>query len=148
MKQSIVTILLFMLLSSCELIVIGDKNPRKEIVIYSQTSSIGAVHLFKKELDNDNVPAASIILANPMGRRFLPLEQFQMYYDIDRIRRSFDQKQITNIETDTLSNISFSHDVELEYVYHLSIITQQIDSSWYIIKFDDYLDIPDTNIEP
>ncbi len=130
-----------LLLTSCELIVIGEKNPKTTIIVYDQTSSIGAVQLFKRELDNENIPAAATILANPEGRKFLPAESYEMYFDIDRIKRAISQKEITAILTDTISQYSYKHKVELNYVDDVEITTTQIDTNWYIIEFKDFIDI-------
>jgi hypothetical protein len=141
MAYRILAILSLIFFTSCELIVIGEKNPAPKVIVYDQTSSVGTFFLFKTELDNGNVPAATSLLASPEGRKFMPYEHYELYYDIDRIKRSIAEKKVTEIKTDTITTISFKHQIELDYVSKVHVTTVEIDSLWYIIKFDDFIEV-------
>lgn len=135
--------LIFLFLTGCELIVIGEKNPKPKVILYNQESSVGTIYLFKTELDNGNVPAATSLLASPTGRKFLPYEHYEIYFDIDRIKRTISDRKITEIRTDTISAASLKHVVELDYTDSVSITTAEIDSLWYIITFDNFIEPED-----
>lgn len=134
----IIMIVLFTL-TSCELFVIGSDAPTKTIVEVDQESPLGAVYLFKTELDSNNVPAAAQVLASPNGTTYLAIERYEWYFELSRLRRIIDNKPITRFVTDTISNNSLVVDVEFDYIDYVTFTTSKIDDGWYIVNFKDSL---------
>lgn len=121
-------------LSSCELIVIG--SPSKPVVNIDQNTPIGAVLLFKTELDSSNVPAATQILAKKTGVKYLAFEKYELYYEIARIGRIISQKSITKISKDSLSQSNYRVNMELEYLRDVRFDTRMINDQWYITEYE------------
>jgi hypothetical protein len=146
MKKSIL-ILFVVLLGSCELIVIGTPSYGPRIVEIDQKSSIGAVYLFKAELDSNNIPAASQILANPDGRFYLAFEKYEMYYDIHRLQRILNNKSITNIFVDSLSSNKKKYKFEFNYLDTMAFTTRKINEDWYITDISNWNEITSNQIK-
>jgi len=122
-----------MMLTSCELIVIGSKKaPPIEI---NQNSALGAIYLFKTELDSNNVPAATQILADPKGNVYLAFEKYEMYDEIARIGRIISHKPITSVKTDSLTATSYRINMEFDYIKAISFTTAKIQNNWYIVDY-------------
>lgn len=121
---------------SCELIVIGEKKQKKEYIRVSQDNSLGAVILFKMELDSNNVPAAASMYAHPNGKRYLALEQYENYPEFARLGRVLNYNRITSIKTDTLNSESMNFRVEFDYLRWFTFVTRKIDENWYIVSYD------------
>ncbi len=133
--NKVFAIIFLIAFSGCEVFVIGTKHKQKELVDYNQKTPIGAVYLFKTELDSNNIPAATHILANPKGERYLAIEQYEMYDEIARINRLISLKPITAFTMDTLPDNSFRIDVEFDYLKSMGFTTQKIDDYWYIVAY-------------
>lgn len=123
-------------LTGCELIVIGS-GPATPVVHVNRETAVGAVYVFKSELDSSNSRGAARAMARPGGAPILALDKYEMFYELDRIGRLIGDKEITRVLTDTLSNVSQRVDVEFEYLSSFVFTTEKIDDSWYIV---DYLD--------
>lgn len=117
-------------LSGCELFTFGSK--RAPVIEISQKSSIGAVLLFKAELDSNNTAAATEILAGKDGTKLLAVEKYEMSDEIARISRIITRKPITRMKTDTLAPDSHRILLELDYLKHITFSTAKIKSQWYI----------------
>lgn len=130
----LLSILLSFLGGACELIVIGSNIPKPKVIDIDQNSSVGAVYLFKTELDNGNIPAATNIIADANGKLLLPVAHYEMYFNINRMKRLLRNKPITGFQTDTLSNNYHKLSIEFDYTEYMNIHTQKIDGNWYIIK--------------
>lgn len=135
MTKAILITMLAISLTSCELIVIGTKK-REPVIDIAQTSAIGAVYLFKTELDSNNVPAATQVLARPDGSYYLAIEQYYQYFEIARIGRLLRQEPITRLKADTLSEDNVKVSVEFNYLKNFTFTTSRIDSNWYIVSYE------------
>lgn len=124
------------ILVACELVVIGSKVKKKEVVKIDRTSSMGAIYLFKSELDSGNIYAATSILADSAGNPFRPIEQYERYYDMGRMKRIVSNKNITDIKADTISEKNHFYSLELNYLNKISFMTEKLDTIWYIIKYE------------
>ena len=133
MTKAISIVTFIFILSSCELIVIGSKKAKP--VEINQQSPLGAVYLFKTELDSNNVPAATRILASPNGGLYLALEKYEMYDEIARVGRIIGQKPITDVNSDSLTNTSYRIHLEIDYLKQFSFTTTKIMDHWYIIDY-------------
>jgi hypothetical protein len=129
-----VLLLLVMVLTGCELIIIGNERKPKPIDV-NQKSAIGAVLLFKLELDSNNIPAATGILASPQGRRFLAIEKYELYDEVARLGRKIANRNVTSLKTDTLSGSTYNIVLELNYSKSLSFTTSKINDNWYIVAY-------------
>ncbi|MFP4368038.1 MAG: hypothetical protein ACLFR2_00505 [Candidatus Kapaibacterium sp.] len=137
MIRIILYIIFLAILNSCELIVIGTKYSKQEIFNIDQTSAIGTVYLFKTELDSNNISAATQLLADSAGYKYLAIEKYEMRYEIARVKRLIGDMPITLVRTDTLTNHSQKINVEFDYLKRMSFRTEMIDSAWYIVSYDE-----------
>jgi hypothetical protein len=128
------TFLLF-ICTSCEIITIGTK--REPIIDINQNSPIGAIYLFKTELDSNNIHAATQILASPTGGLYLALERYEMYEEIARLRRLIGKRAITLIKLDTLTPTNYRINIELDYIRNFTFTTARINDYWYIINYEE-----------
>jgi len=133
LKKAISILTCIIILTGCELIVIGSKKEKP--IDIDQASPLGAVYLFKTELDSNNVPAATRILASPNGGMYLALEKYEMYDEIARIGRIIGQKPITQVNTDSLTNTSYRIHLEVDYLKYFSFTTSLIRDNWYITNY-------------
>lgn len=136
MKYIILILLIF--LSSCELIVIGNKPIDLKPIIIKRDNPVGAVLLFKSELENNNVLAASEFIANPNGHRLKATEKLELYDDLPRFVNQIPKGEITNIlETLQEQNI-INVKIEFDYITYLECSTKKIDSLYFILNYRIY----------
>ncbi len=133
--NKIFVIFTVLLISGCEVFVIGAKEQKREVIDYNQKTPLGAVYLFKTELDSNNIPAATQILANPKGEKYLAIEQYEMYDEIARINRLIALKPITSYKLDTLPDNQMRINIELDYLKYMGFTTRKIDDYWYIVGY-------------
>lgn len=136
-KQALIFIFLLSF-SGCELVTIGEKNPKPRTEkAFNQNSSFGAVYLFITELDSNNIPAATVILADSTGKTFTAVDQYEMYYDIARLKRKITNRPITEVWCDTLDKNLFRYKVELDYIKTISFTAQRVNNKWFITNYKD-----------
>ena len=80
------------LCSSCELIVIGEKQRYEPVFDYNKNTPFGIVMRFKMQLDSNNEKYASLLLASPYGKKYNAYERYELQSEIARFKR-----QIINI---------------------------------------------------
>lgn len=136
MKKYAIILILSLILSSCELIVISSK--KQETIPIDRNSALGAVLLFKTELDSSNVPAATQILAKEDGKIYLAFEKYELYDEIARIGRILNSKSVTNYQSDTLTPEKLRIDVEFDYINSMTFTTARIDSLWFIVDYKEH----------
>lgn len=130
----ITTILLVLLMTSCELFVIGHKIPPKEVIDLTQESAIGGAMLFTTELQLENVPGAAQLLSDNEGR-YNATRQQEQYYNLSRLTRILNDRKVTRIIADTLSVELHNVKLEFDYVKEFAFSMRQIDSLWYVMDF-------------
>ncbi len=136
MNKILVTIIILSFaLTSCELYVIGNNVPKP--IPINQSSSISVIYLFKTELDSNNIRGASQVLARPNGNYYLAIEKYEMFLEIDRIKRILANKSITDFRTDTLSPDIHRVIVQFDYITIVDFKTQKIDDNWYIVDYSE-----------
>lgn len=123
-------------INSCELIVIGKKPGEQKPTHYNRYTPTGSVVLFKTELDSNNVPAATDILASKDGKKLLALSRYEIEYEIERVRRVISKRTITNIIKDTISPHNIKVTLELDYYRYVSFNTSEINKLWYITNYE------------
>lgn len=138
MKKAVALILLFVGLSGCELWVIGSAPMEKAIEV-NQQSSIGAIYLFKAELDSNNLRGASEVLAQPTGDFYLAIEKYEMFEEIQRLARIIGHKEITDFKTDTLTETNHRITVNFDYITEVSFTASKISDNWYITFFQEQM---------
>jgi len=129
--QLIAFLSLSLVLNACEVFRIGAE-PKPVPLKADQNSPFGAVYLFKSELDTNNAPAATQILAKPKGEKYLAIEKVEMYDEVARIGRLFNKMPITNISTNIISGSQQSLKVEFDYFKTITFSTVKIGEDWYI----------------
>lgn len=129
-------ILISFLIVSCEIITIGSPNSApKEVINYNQNSSLGALYLFKTELDSNNISAAAQILAGLDGEILLAFEKYELYFDVDRIKRKIALKPITKLNRDTLNDNRMIYIIEFDYLTKVTFTTEKISDYWFITEY-------------
>lgn len=136
MNKAIYIFCILMLASSCELFVIkAPYRQRAQQVEISQRSPLGVVYLFKTELDSNNIFAALSLLATDQGQRYFAYERFEKKYEISRVKRFLQDKQITDVRTDTLSDAKYNFNIELNWTKQMQFSAVKIKDSWYISSY-------------
>lgn len=133
----ILYIIFILILSACELIVIGEKPKAVEpqVIIIDRTNPIGAVLLFKSELDSNNIPAATEFLATPTGHKILAVNKIDFYYELPMLKNKLKNLEISNIYEDNLDDNLTRVNIEFGYIRNLICDTKKIDSLYYIINY-------------
>lgn len=127
---------LSLLLSACEVFRIGAE-PKPVPLKADQNSPFGAVYLFKSELDTNNAPAATQILAKGKGEKYLAIEKVEMYDEVARIGRLFNKMPITNVSTNVISSSEQSLQVEFDYFTTMTFSTVKIGENWFISEISE-----------
>ena len=123
--------LFVILLAGCDLFTVGSRKP--QMLEISQRSSMGAVYLFKAELDSNNASAATEILARSNGNPLLAIEKYELFDEMSRIGRLIAKKPITLTRTDTLSTTMQRDKIEFDYLKNITFTTQKIADAWFIV---------------
>ncbi len=127
------------IIAGCELIRI--ESTRSEPVInIDQSSPVSVVYLFKTELDSNNIPGATEVLAHPDGDKYLAIEQYMRYDEIARIGRIIRDKPVTKYKVDSLSRSKYRVNVVFDYLKDMSFTTKKINDEWYIIEYSELSD--------
>lgn len=135
MKKTFIFFGLILLLWGCELFTIGTASKKIKPVEVNQKSPIGSVYLFKTELDSNNIPAATKILARPEGKHYLAIEKLDLYDEVERLGRRLANKPITYIKADSLNLLSYKVSVEFDYIHKMQFTTFKIDDAWFITEY-------------
>ena len=124
-------------LSGCELFVIKGKKIIIEDTIttdYSVNSPIGIVNLFISELNNNNVLAATELLAKDNKSLYSVNEKYDLTGDVSRLKRYINNDEITN---QSISSSDNKYNIEIEVAYFKKIIfeVQEINKRFYITNY-------------
>jgi hypothetical protein len=136
MKKAILFFIGSIFLCSCELIVIGTKQPKQTKIEINQSNALGTALLFKTELDSGNAPAAVRLLATPDGKFFLAIQRYEMIDEIERLGRMIGDKPLTLTKIDTLSGGSIKVSLEFDYLWEYTFSTEKIDKNWFIDNYE------------
>ncbi|MFP4529435.1 MAG: hypothetical protein ACLFQX_12885 [Candidatus Kapaibacterium sp.] len=134
MKQAAIFISMAFIFAGCELFVIGTphKEPAPEI---NQNSALGAIYLFKAGLDSNNIRAATEIFANSDGSPVLAVEKYEMFDELDRMRRLIGSKPVTLVKTDSITRTTYDIRMEFDYLRTVLFTASKISDNWYIIGY-------------
>ena len=135
MKKTLALLAITILFGGCELIVLGTAKKQKQTVEINQKTPLGTVYLFKSELDSNDIPSATRLLAHPEGKPYLAIEKYDIYDDIARLRRVMGTKPITDVKSDSLTDKTFKISLELNYIKTISFMTERIKDNWYIVSY-------------
>lgn len=128
---------LIILLASCEIFTIGKPvKKKKQAIDISRDTPTGAVMLFKYELDSNNIPAATRILADSTGKLYLALQQYELYEEVARVGRLIGRKKVMNMTKDSISPTMFKVNLSLDEGRDMLFTTTFISDMWYIIKYE------------
>lgn len=97
----------------------------------------GTVMLFKAELDNNNIAAATRILARDSGVPYLAIEKYEMQNEIARLGRRLANRDITALSVDTLSTEKYKLHTEFSWIKEVTFTTVRMDGLWYIVSIDE-----------
>ncbi|MBM2814823.1 MAG: hypothetical protein HW421_1585 [Ignavibacteria bacterium] len=136
MKKNIAILFTIIAISGCELIVIGSVKQKKAYGLNPDTP-IGAVLLFKTEIDSNNIPAAAKLLASQDGKVYLAFEKYELYDELTRFGRIIRNRGITAVREDSLAPESYRVNLELDYNHSISFTASKISDNWYITNYRD-----------
>lgn len=137
-------LIVIMSVTGCEIFVIGSKYTVLPTVNLTQETALGAVYLFKAELDSNNIPAAAQLLAHQDGTKMMAIERYENYFNIARLKRMIAFRQVTGAIIDTLTSRNKHCNIEYDYMKLVSYKTAQIDDRWFITDYHP----TDVKIEP
>ena len=120
-------------IGGCEVVTIGKKAD--PVIDINQQSPIGAVYLFKAELDSNNISAASRIMAEPNGNKILAQDKYDLYSEMSRLKNKFNKKPITSIASDSLQPDSYAVTMEYDYINTIKFTTLKINNDWFIVGY-------------
>jgi hypothetical protein len=130
---------LALIVTGCDLFVIGGGAARNAPIERSQRSAPGVVHLFKAELDSNNTTAATELMVGSTGRPLLAVEKYELADDLVRWRSIMGSKAISETRVDTLSDSIHSVTVTIDYVRKMQFSTLRTRGLWWITRI---LDVP------
>ncbi|MBX3043582.1 MAG: hypothetical protein KIT33_03285 [Candidatus Kapabacteria bacterium] len=136
----LLVILSSFLICGCELVVVGTRADfaTQNYVEFNQKSALGAIYLFKAELDSNNVPAASQMIKQEDGMAYLAIERYEKFYDIHRIKRMISLAEITDIKADTLSSNQMRYNLEFNFRRKLFFNALKVENNWFITDMGNY----------
>lgn len=134
---AIVAITTSLVVTACELFVIGSSAPRPLVIERSQRTSMGVTHLLKAELDSNNTTAATELMVHSSGRKLLAVEKYELADEIARWQRLMAGKPITKTLADTLAENRHRVVLTLDYIRSFSISTISIDDVWFVTRIED-----------
>ena len=119
--KKLIFILLTILLNACEIIQIGEKPQEVKTIIIARENPVGAVLLFKAELDSNNIPAATEYLATPTGHRILAIDKLNIYDELPMLRNKLKGLDISNIYQQSLDDNLIRVNIEFSYIRNLQV---------------------------
>jgi len=121
-----------LLLTGCELFVIGGGSPRTRVIERNQQSAEGVVYLWKAELDTNNLTAVTELMRHASGRKFLAVERYELADDLERWRVIMAGKPITSSAVDTVSPTSHTVRAKVDYIRDVTFSTILQDGKWFV----------------
>jgi hypothetical protein len=132
MIRTSITVFFSVFLLSCELIVIGTPPQQVKPIEIDRSTGVGAAMLFKEEIDTNNIQAAAEIIDLKPPQKLKAIGRYDLYYDLIATKNVIDDREITAIIEDTLSQDEIDIILELNYTKRLFLKTFLRDSLWYI----------------
>lgn len=117
-------------LASCELFKIGSGNTG--IITPTQENAIGAVYLFKAELDSGNLIGASELLIQKSGTHMIAKDRYATFPQLERIGRTIKGTDIAYFTTDTLNANAYNIRCSFNYLHIITFSLLKSDKSWFI----------------
>lgn len=117
-------------LASCELFKIGSGNTG--IITPTQENAIGAVYLFKAELDSGNLIGASELLIQKSGTHMIAKDRYATFPQLERIGHTIKGTDITYFTTDTLNANAYNIRCSFNYLHIITFSLLKSDKSWFI----------------
>lgn len=127
--------IILILLSSCELIVIGEIPKEVKTITISRSNPVGTVLLFKTELDSNNIAAATDFIATPTGHKIMAVNKLDYYTELPMLRNKLKNLEISNIYEQHLDGNLVRVNVEFGYIRNLICDTKKLDSFYYIVNY-------------
>ncbi|MCX6139778.1 MAG: hypothetical protein NTX15_02945 [Candidatus Kapabacteria bacterium] len=128
---------LVLVVTGCELFVIGGGARRPIPIELSQSTSPGVVHLFKAELDSGNTTAATELMLSASGRPLLAVEKCDLVDDLLRWRKIMAQQPISETVVDTVNDSTHIVRITLDYVRVMQFSTLRRKQLWWVTKVQD-----------
>ena len=134
-KHLIILGLAAMTLTSCELFVIGKRSTPTIAIEKNQKSAVGVVHLWKAELDSNNLTAVTELMRHPTGRRYLAVERYELADDIRHWYNVIGSKPITSTVIDTVSAKQHIVHAKVDYIRDVTFSTVRSDNDlWFVSR--------------
>jgi hypothetical protein len=119
----------------CELIDISKKITTRHINLTQDTPE-GLVYLFMAEIDSSNSRGATALICGNDGKSILAIDKYEMYEEIERLKRSVTFNPVTKMRFDTLSDKKMKVRMEIDYFKNYSFIAEKLDSTWFISGYN------------
>ena len=126
-----------LMLTSCELFVVGTPVKPRLVIERSQRTSPGVVHLFKAELDSGNTTAATELMVSSSGRPLLAVEKYELSDDLTRWKSVMAGQPVSDTHVDTINPETHEVVITLDYVRKMNFSTIRRDGSWWVTKVTD-----------
>lgn len=117
--------------SSCELFVIGEQG-QDDAIERSQQSSAGVVHLWKAELDSNNMMAVTELMRNANGTSLLAMQRYELAEDLEHWKNLIGDKPITATVIDTVASDKHVVQATVDYIRKVTFSTVRENSLWYV----------------
>lgn len=125
-----------LLLTGCELFHLGATRA-PQLPDADQKTPYGMLLLFKTELDNNNIAAATRILAKEPQTPYLAIEKYELRNEIERFGRRIAHWDITSLAVDTLSPASLRLRTEFNYIKEVTFTTAKMNDLWFIVSIEE-----------
>lgn len=129
-------LLCFVLLAGCDVFRLGSEQAQR-LPDLDQMTARGTIMLFKAELDNNNIAAATRILAKDSGVAYLAIEKYELQNEIARLGRRLAKRDITALSIDTVSTGKYKLHTEFSWIKEVTFTTVRMDGLWYIVSIDE-----------
>jgi hypothetical protein len=133
-RSVLLLVILSLTLTGCELFVVGKSSASPQAIERSQRTALGVVHLWKAELDSNNLVAVTELMRHPTGRPYLAVERYELADDIRHWFNVIGSKPITSAEIDTVSADNHVVRAKIDYIKDVSFSTVRTEGTWFVSK--------------
>jgi len=133
-----VTTIFFLLFTGCEVFVIKGKKVilEENPLEYTQNTPLGVVSLFVNELNNNNVLAATELMAKQNRTLYSAAEKYEISAEVSRLKRFISGKEITNSSVDFIDDDLCNVTLEFDYIQKTVFKVIKIGAIYFIADYD------------
>ena len=109
-----------------------EENPLE----YTQNTPLGVVSLFVNELNNNNVLAATELMAKQNRTLYSAAEKYEISAEVSRLKRFISGKEITNSSVDFIDDDLCNVTLEFDYIQKTVFKVIKIGAIYFIADYD------------